>query len=303
MPRPSAVTACLLACLAVLAGCSGAVPTGEPTGDGAGTAVRVTDVVDGDTVRVVDDEGTEEVVRLLGVDTPEVRGDTDTSEYEGVPDTDRGRACLRTYGDHASAYAERRLADRRVRLVTDPTADRRGSFGRLLAYVVVDGEQFNYALVREGYARLYDTEFTERDRYATAEAEARTAGRGLWTCATGTAVPDGGSTDGPLAVDAHPDAAGNDNENLNDEYVTLRNVGDETLNLTGWSVSDATDKRYTFAPGTTLEPGASVTLYTGSGTDTESERYWGRTSAVWNNGGDTLTVRNETGGVVVTREV
>ena len=68
-------------------------------------------------------------------------------------------------------------------------------------------------------------------------------------------------------------------------------------------MSDATDKRYTFGPDTTLEPDASVTLYTGSGTDTETERYWGRTSAVWNNDGDTLTVRDETGAVVVTRQV
>ena len=43
----------------------------------------------------------------------------------------------------------------------------------------------------------------------------------------------------------------------------------------------------------------TVTLYTGSGTDTESDLYWGSGSPVWNNGGDTVIVRNSTGAVII----
>jgi micrococcal nuclease len=312
MVRAAPLVVCLVL---VLSGCAGVGSAPQPTSDveatgndastiAVGDAVTVARVVDGDTVEVRYAGGREETVRLVGVDTPEVRGGTDPGEFEGVPDTDAGRACLATYGDRASAYAERRLDGRRVRLVSDPETDRRGSFGRLLAYVVVDGEQFNYALVREGYARLYDTEFRERARYADAERAAREAKRGLWSCADGAPTTDGGTaTDGPLALEAHPDADGDDNENLDDEYVTLRNVGDESLDLSGWTVSDETEKTYTFPDGTTLEPGEEVTLYTGSGTDTEGSRYWGRESAVWNNGGDTVTVRDAAGDVVLRRAV
>jgi len=106
-----------------------------------------------------------------------------------------------------------------------------------------------------------------------------------WTTPTATTSPSG------LAlVDIHEDAAGNDNENLNDEYLVFANRGEGAVNLTGWTVTDAAGHSSTF--GTySLSPGERVTLYTGSGTDTASARYWNASGAVWNNGGDTVTVR------------
>jgi micrococcal nuclease len=307
MPRPVASRLPYVGiCLLVLsAGCAGSVPGGEqPSGDAAADVVTVTGVVDGDTVRVRYADGRTATVRLLGVDAPEVRGRNDAAEFEGVPATAAGRECLAVAGSNASDYAEARLAGRRVRLVSDPAADRRDQFDRVLAYVVVDGEQFNYALVRDGHARLYDTDFAERERYAAAEREAREARRGLWSCVDAAATTDGGTeASGPLSLAAHPDAAGDDDENLGDEYVVLRNVGEKTLDLSGWTVSDAAGKTYTFGEGTRLEPGATVTLYTGAGSDTEGVRYWGRDGAVWNNDGDTVTVRDAAGDVVLRQAV
>jgi len=182
--RDAALILCSL--LAVSTGCLGvevdttsSTPTPTP---GAETAVRVTDVVDGDTIDVRFRDGSTDTVRLLGVDTPEVRAENDPAEFEGVPDTEAGRSCLRRHGDRASEFAVDRLADRRVTLQFDAAADRRGGYDRLLAYVVVDGSSFNAALLERGHARLYDSSFRERDRYASLEREARDAGRGLWAC-------------------------------------------------------------------------------------------------------------------------
>lgn len=184
--------------LVVLAGCAGALDAGTTEGPtpppGAGTPhpstapeVRVTvvEVVDGDTIRVRYRNGTAETVRLLGVDTPEVRAENDPGEFEGLPDTDAGRRCLRRAGEAASDAARARLAGETVGLGIDPESDRRGGYGRLLAYVYVDGEAFNYRLLVEGHARLYESAFVERSRYAAAEARARATRRGLWDCATG----------------------------------------------------------------------------------------------------------------------
>jgi len=176
-----------LCVLAVSAGCLGlngdsGTSTSTPTAAG-GTTAHVTDVVDGDTVDVRLAGGHEDTVRLLGVDTPEVHVENDPAEFEGVPDTAAGRSCLRRYGERASAFAVDRLADSAVRLRFDAAAGRRGGYDRLLAYVVVDGRSFNAALVERGHARLYDSSFRERDRYAELEREAREAGRGLWSCA------------------------------------------------------------------------------------------------------------------------
>ncbi|UHQ98797.1 lamin tail domain-containing protein (plasmid) [Natrinema zhouii] len=126
------------------------------------------------------------------------------------------------------------------------------------------------------------------------------------------AVPDGGTTDEPTeptdqegtlsVVTIHEDASGNDNDNLNDEYLVFENTGDQPLELGGWSVADAADHTYTFPSGVTLDPGARVTLHTGSGTDSSSDLYWDFGRAVWNNGGDTVVVRNDSGTIVLQEE-
>ncbi|MGQ3328232.1 lamin tail domain-containing protein [Halorubrum sp. FL23] len=103
-------------------------------------------------------------------------------------------------------------------------------------------------------------------------------------------------SNGTLAVATiNADAAGDDGENLNDEYVVFENAGTETLDLSGWAVEDEAGKRYVVPHGVTLAPDETLTLRTGSGTDSAHELYWGAGSPVWNNGGDTVTVTNATG--------
>ena len=182
------VLCCLFAlsagCLSVSVGDSGDAPAPATATPETEVTVRVTDVVDGDTIDVRFPDGRADTVRLLGVDTPEVHVENDPAEFEGVPDTEAGRSCLRRHGERASSFAVDRLADREVRLRFDADAGRRGGYDRLLAYVVVDGQSFNAALLERGHARLYDSSFRERDRYAALEREAREAGRGVWSCAS-----------------------------------------------------------------------------------------------------------------------
>ncbi|KTG30945.1 lamin tail domain-containing protein [Haloferax profundi] len=278
-------------------------PTSSPTGETAtgDVSVDVVEVVDGDTIKVVMPDGARETVRLLGVDTPEVYGENTPDEFEGVPDTDEGAACLRDAGHDASDFAKDRLSGETVELRFDEKAGERGYYGRLLAYVVVDGAEFNYELLTNGHARFYESSFEERERYERAERDARERGVGLWACATEGSAAGGSdaSTDDGFAVTVVADAPGNDNDNLNEEYVTFRNDGDEVLDLSGWTVSDAAGATYTFAEGTELSPGGVLRLHTGSGTDSAEDVYWGRSGAVWNNGGDTITVRDASGGTVL----
>ena len=50
-----------------------------------------------------------------------------------------------------------------VDLVLDPSAGDRGFYDRLLAYVVVDGQDFNAGLVGQGYARVYTEGTSSRE--------------------------------------------------------------------------------------------------------------------------------------------
>jgi competence protein ComEC len=120
---------------------------------------------------------------------------------------------------------------------------------------------------------------------------------------TSTVAPDGGMETGSSGdsepalsiTEINADAAGDDRENLNDEYLVFENTGDTSLDLAGWTVQDDSGATYTFPAGATLDPGQTVTLRTGSGDDSVIERYWGSDRPIWNNSGDTVIVTNADG--------
>ncbi len=145
----------------------------------ASAVVRVTRVVDGDTIEVRL-EGRSEDVRLIGVDTPETV----------KPDTP-----VQCFGERASRFTKRRLTGRRVRLVFG--VERRDVYGRLLAYVYLADRTlavprphksrqrdrlFNAILVRRGLARSLTIAPNDRfaPRFRRLELIAARAGRGLW---------------------------------------------------------------------------------------------------------------------------
>ena len=83
---------------------------------------------------------------------------------------------------------------------------------------------------------------------------------------------------------------------LDAEYVDIVNDSAMALDLTGWSVHDAADRERRFVfPKITLEPGATLRLWSGSGVDDAGNLHWGRRQAVWNNTGDTAILRDARG--------
>jgi hypothetical protein len=68
---------------------------------------------------------------------------------------------------------------------------------------------------------------------------------------------------------------------LDAESVTIRNAGDEPLNLSGWQLKDS-DKSVFVFPNLTLNPSGAVRIHTGSGTDNVIDLYWNEELPVWN---------------------
>ena len=92
------------------------------------------------------------------------------------------------------------------------------------------------------------------------------------------------------------DSPGDDtgsNTSLNKEWVQLTNPTSKTKTLTGWTLRDPQGHLYTF-PAFKLKAGKSVTVHTGTGTDTAAHLYWGETGYVWNNTGDTAILKDAT---------
>ena len=102
-----------------------------------------------------------------------------------------------------------------------------------------------------------------------------------------------------IGIEVHADAAGDDSRNLNDEWVRFTNHGAAPLDLGGWMVKDeSSSHRYRFVD-LVLQSGAAVTLRSGCGSDTDTERYWCTSgSAIWNNSGDTVFLLDPAGNVV-----
>jgi micrococcal nuclease len=145
-----------------------AAPAATPSGAPVSLEVaRVLRVIDGDTIVVSTGNGSEERVRLLRVDTPE---SVHRDPSRNLP-----------IGKAAAAYVADRLTDRQVRLEAGREATDR--FGRRLAYVIVEGENFNVELVRQGWSPYY-TKYGRSSRYdgdfRRAEALARANKAGIW---------------------------------------------------------------------------------------------------------------------------
>lgn len=169
-----------------VSGCRSSWSSSSPCTIGVGPSVsppesaefdaRVTEVVDGDTLRIRFADGDRDTVRLVGIDTPEIYAESQPSEFVGVPDTASGRDCLQQWGWRAKAYAAERLEGRIVGFAFDPNVEKRDAYDRLLAYVLVGNGTLNYDLVRSGYARVYETDFSRRRAsHVPASAPGKTA--------------------------------------------------------------------------------------------------------------------------------
>jgi micrococcal nuclease len=124
----------------------------------------VTRVVSGDGA-YIEAGGRIEMVRYIGINTPEIQHPT------------RGAELYR----EAAREANRRLVEGRwVTLVLDTQP--RDRYGRLLAYVYVGDRLVNAALAHQGYAEAttYPPNVRHRDYLVNLEQEAWTALRGLW---------------------------------------------------------------------------------------------------------------------------
>ena len=132
----------------------------------AGSTLRgvVQRVVDGDTIEVAISNRVE-IVRYIGISTPEIQVPTRRAER---------------YGEAAKAANARLATGKNVQLVFD--VQRRDRFGRLLAYVYAGDLFLNAELVAAGYAEVatYPPNVRHRETFMTRQREARQARRGLW---------------------------------------------------------------------------------------------------------------------------
>ncbi|MEN9551735.1 MAG: hypothetical protein RI935_112 [Candidatus Parcubacteria bacterium] len=143
------------------------VPLPEKTPNTVGTFFDVVRAVDGDTI-IINMEGKNESVRLLGINTPE------------SVDPRRPVEC---FGKEASTRMEEIAEGKKVRLEYDESQGYRDAYDRLLAYVYLEDEQMiNRKMIMEGYAYEYTylTPYLFQKEFRDAQKFAKSQNRGLW---------------------------------------------------------------------------------------------------------------------------
>lgn len=127
----------------------------------------VTKVIDGDTIQV-NILGKIETVRLIGINTPE---------------TVDPRRPVECFGKEASRRAKELLENKKVKIEMDQTQGERDKYGRLLAYIYINGiTLYNKLILEEGlaYEYTYIVPYLYQEEFKNAELEARKLKKGLW---------------------------------------------------------------------------------------------------------------------------
>lgn len=285
-----------LGALLAAAGCTVPVnvtldPSGHPAYMcGVPVDARVTRVIDGDTIAVKIAGGREETVRVLGIDTPETEEHGNWgNEYEGISNP----SYLTSWGHRASNQTESLVKGKSVTLMADCMTGERDRYGRLLAYVGIEGSDLGSLLLQGGYARVYTEEsFGKKQLYLLIQSEAQLAGTGLWSAAK---TPESSQKSPVSIASVQYDAPGDDRENPNGEYIVL--ASEETVNLSGWTIADNSGTVYTFGD-VVIPAGDRVTLYIGSGTPTGTRLYWNLSAPLLGNDADAVTLRDPEGNAV-----
>jgi endonuclease YncB( thermonuclease family) len=227
----------------------------------------VLSVDDGDTIHVRLN-GRVETVRVSSIQAME------QSVYSPHPTLRRG-AC---HALEATARLEQliRAGHRRVRLSAQDASSQAGYRLRRSVAVRIGGRwrDVGQILIREGHALWMSGVVEDRwnRAYNEAEQRARLDGVGLWNP---THCGSGPQQDVPLRLWVSSDPVGVDTQDINGEFVKIQNQGTTAVPLGRWWVRDSMLRRFTFPAGTVLEPGHTVTVHVGHGSNTAETFYWG----------------------------
>ncbi|MGX6443577.1 thermonuclease family protein [Neobacillus sp. K501] len=129
--------------------------------------ITLVDIIDGDTIKIRVN-GKVETVRYLLVDTPESKNP---------------KTCIQHFAMEAF-FRNNELVKSGVLTMELEQGSTRDSFGRLLAYVYVDGKLIQETLLKEGYARLgyiLDPPYKYLDPFKKDENLAKRNKRNIWS--------------------------------------------------------------------------------------------------------------------------
>jgi endonuclease YncB( thermonuclease family) len=252
------------------------------------TTARVTFIADGDTIRVRQ-KGSRRVrtIRFTGINAMELH------RYSKYANRRRGEC----HGVAATAVIERYIkrAHWKVRLGDQRDDSRSGERLRRSVWVRSHGHWVDLAKVELQRGLVLwlpnGVEWAHNAEYHELAARAAAAQKGLYDPKGCGAGPD---DDIPLRMFVNWDGPGNDEQNLNGEWVQIVNDGSRALRLGGWWLRDSWlnygrrpgGRRvpgYPFPASAQIPAGRSIRVHVGCGNDTATDLYWCQHSSAFEN--------------------
>lgn len=143
------------------------IDSGTYTNESGETFYKISKIVDGDTIHLIDENGETLKVRLIGIDAPESRD----SQYKKKE----------PFGEEATLFLTKLIGNSKIRLEYDINPV--DKFGRTLAYTYTeDGTFLNAEMVKQGYARTMTIQPNSKyaDYFFELLQEAKKNKRGMW---------------------------------------------------------------------------------------------------------------------------
>ena len=239
---------------------------------------KVIFVADGDTVDV----------RIKGIGTRRVRmisiNATELTRYSHKPSRRRGEC----HAVAATNNLERmiRRGHWRVRLLAEHASSHSLNHRLLRSLQVRSGGRWvdaGAAQLRAGMALWLPKrdEPAWNEGYSAIARRAAAHGVGLYNP---TACGRGPAAGARLQVHVRWDAEGNDHENVNGEWIEVRNLDrSRPVRLGGWHVKDSDLKRYRLPSWAKVPAGGSLYVHIGRGHNHGNDFYWGFDHSLFDN--------------------
>lgn len=217
--------------------------------------VNVDRIIDGDTI-----EFNSTSVRLLGINAPE-KGEK--------------------YSKKATEFLKDQIYNKTVKL--EFGTQKKDRYGRILAYVYLNGENINLKLIKRGLANPY---FYQKDKYYYEFQKA-------WKKCIKNNTNLCKSSEDKCAKCIELNEF-----NHKSQEVILKNTCNLGCNLTSWNIKDEGRKKFYF-PNYILKANQKVSIIVENKTNTKNTLYWKDENYVWTSTGDTLFLRDSNGDLVL----
>jgi endonuclease YncB( thermonuclease family) len=235
---------------------------------------RVVKVIDGDTIQVrLEINKKLRFIRLIGIQTFEVKGTSNLAA-----------AC----GAKQATEALKKLLKKGTWVQLKSVKSNSVSQGRMYRSVLKADKNGEYTIniqtemLKNGLALwLPDKiENTNNEINRLAMQEAIDKRKVIWK---GTLCKRSKTNNANLGLAINYDAPGDDNFNVNGEYVLIENGGSNTINLENWTLRDTSQRSFKFPANSFIDPGQRIMVKAGKGENTKSEYFMNSPTPMFEN--------------------